>query len=92
MQAHSENGRVGDSGFLSAAVGLSPCHSAGGFVWAGAKALSLGQDESGVQRSMPGTVPRMGGWPEMLIHLWAQRGSAPLDSSLAASSQVGQEL
>lgn len=60
--------------------------------WAGAKALYPRQDESGVQRAMPGTVPRMGGWPEMLIHLWAQRGSAPLDSSLAASSQVGQEL
>lgn len=36
--------------------------------------------------------PQDGWLPEMLIRLWAQRGSAPLDSSFATSSQVGQEL
>lgn len=73
-------------------LGFWACHGPGGFVWACAKTLSLRQGVSGVQRSITGTVPRMGWWPEMLIHLWAQSGSAPLGSSFATSSQVGQDL
>lgn len=81
----------GSSLALNHAVGLSPSRGPGSFGWAHAKTIFSKAECVWSTEVHHWGVPGMGWWPELSIHLWAQRGSAASDISLIPSSWAGQD-